>query len=81
MTESFKHGSKYTKDDFYEFGIRIGISKIRIGKIYERFMNKEKRMNDLINKSFLPDELKEKYSDSVFRRLKRLEYSYGAQKE
>ncbi|TSA30728.1 MAG: type II toxin-antitoxin system HipA family toxin [Ignavibacteriales bacterium] len=80
MTESFKYGTKYAKDDFYEFGIKIGISKTRIEKIYGKFLNKEKSIDILIKKSFLPDELKEKYFDSVLRRLKRLEYSFDAEK-
>ena len=80
MTESYKHRSKYAKDDFYEFGIKIGIINSRIDKIYERFLNKEKGIESMIYRSFLPDELKEKYLSSVLDRLKRLEYSYIAEK-
>lgn len=80
MAESYKYGSKYAKDDFYEFGIKIGISKTRIDKIYERFLNKENDIKNLINRSFLNDELKEKYFNSVLNRLERLKYSYNAEK-
>ena len=79
MTESFKFGSKYAKDDFYAFGVKIGMSKNRIDKTFENFLNKEKSMETMIKKSFLPEKLKEKYFDSVLARLKRLEYSYEAE--
>jgi len=75
-TESYKHGRKYAQDDFYEFGIKIGINKARIDKIYGGFLNKENIIRSLINRSFLSGELKEKYFDSVLSRMKRLEYSY-----
>lgn len=55
------------------------MSKNRIDKTFENFLNKEKSMETMIKKSFLPEELKEKYFDSILARLKRLEYSYEAE--
>lgn len=72
ITESYKHGSKYGRDDFYEIGIRIGISKTRIDKIYQRFLHKEDIINSLIRRSFLSNELKGRYFESIVGRLERL---------
>ncbi len=80
MTESFRYGSKYAKDDFYEFGIRIGIVESRVKKIYEGFLDKEEGIKILIEKSFLPEELKEMYLESVLSRVNRLKYSYRDEK-
>jgi hypothetical protein len=46
-------------------------------------MNKhdnEEKIRDLADRSFLPDELKEKYKDSFQLRQNRLKYSYKAEK-
>jgi serine/threonine-protein kinase HipA len=72
MTESYKSGSKYTKEDFLIFAVKIGINHIRFKKLYQPFLSKSNLVVDLTQKSFLPDEMKEMYLNSYFERLNRL---------
>ncbi len=74
MTDAFKAGSKYTRIDFYEFGLRIGIPETRVNKFLDEFVGKEAEIINLINNSLLSDELKEKYLQLITARIKRLVY-------
>ncbi len=80
MTDGYKFSSKYSKDDFYEFGKRIGIKLKRISKIFEEITAGEKEIIELVNKSFLEDSLKPKYLELLKERRERLKYSYSADK-
>jgi len=73
MTESFKAGSKYTRIDFFEFGLRIGLIKKRINRILDEFIGNKTSTINFIHNSFLPDDLKEKYMNSMGARIRRLE--------
>jgi serine/threonine-protein kinase HipA len=72
MSEEFKAGSKYTRVDFLELGSRIGIKKDRVEKIISRFTSKEEKITELVNNSFLIDELKINYIENVTQRKDRL---------
>jgi serine/threonine-protein kinase HipA len=80
MTEGYKFSSKYSKDDFYEFGERIGIKPSRIFKIFDEITSGEKEINELADKSYLEDSLKSEYLKLLNERRERLQYSYSADK-
>lgn len=72
ITEEYKAGSKYTKVDFLELGLRFGILKDRAEKILLRFTAKEKEIIEKVDQSFLPDDLKRTYIELVRERRERL---------
>jgi len=72
MTEEYKAGTKYTKVDFLELGNRIGIKNDRMEKIISKFITNVDVLNSLVEKSFLIDEVKEKYIKLVNGRRERL---------
>ncbi len=75
-TEGYKFSNKFTKDDFYEFGIKIGIVKSRVGKILKVIIQKESEIKSLTEHSFLSDELKSVFMETVKNRMQRLKYSF-----
>lgn len=74
MTDAYKSGSKYTRTDFYEFALKIMASpvKSRIDKILKDIVSHEEKVKDLIQRSFLPDDLKKLYLESAASRRERL---------
>jgi serine/threonine-protein kinase HipA len=72
MTEAYKSGSKYTKVDLVEFGLRISISQKRIEKLLGNFLNKEKQIEELVTNSFLDINMKAVYLQSILNRLIRI---------
>lgn len=75
-TEAYKAGSKYTRSDFYEFAVRIfyAASQLRINKFLDEIISKKDEITELVQKSFLPIELQEKYLESVDKKRERLRY-------
>jgi serine/threonine-protein kinase HipA len=55
----------YTSEDFIEFGKRLKIKDSIITKIIETFNKKENEILDMIDKSFLSDDAKNKYKTNV----------------
>lgn len=76
-TESYKVNRFYAYDDFFEFGIKIGLRKSRAVKILELMRTKSKDVHSMISRSFLNPEMKESFYLSYQRRLKALNYSYN----
>ena len=74
-TESFKANTFYAYDDFYEFGLKIGLVKSRIVKILKKFRSNSERVQSLTERSFLNDEMKKAYMNSYLNKLKALNYS------
>lgn len=72
VTESYKAGSKLTKYDFIEFANKIGINESRFNKLYNPFLDKTEKVEDLIDRSFLSKEMKLKYFDTYKMKLNRL---------
>jgi serine/threonine-protein kinase HipA len=72
ISEEFKHGSKHTKTDFYEFANRIGIKQIRFNRIYDPLLDRSDDVKNLVNKSFLSEQMKEQYRESYYNKLDRL---------
>ena len=74
-TESFEANAFYAYDDFYEFGLKIGLMKSRVIKILNRLRANRERVQSLTNRSFLNDEMKKAYMDSYQNKLIALNYS------
>lgn len=74
ITEAYKSGSKYTREDFYVFGKRIGMKESRIKNILEKFSGKEDAITNLVTNSFLSEELKAGYIEILARRREQLKY-------
>ncbi len=76
-TKSYKANAFYAYDDFYEFGIRIGVLKSRVLKILDQFSTEQAEVETLIFRSFLSDGSKERYLQTYRERLKSLNYSFS----
>jgi len=74
MTEAFKVGTKYTRVDFIALGNKIGIKNDRVEKILSKFTSSSEEVTALVEKSFLSDDLKEKYIQLVNERRERIKY-------
>ncbi len=67
----FKEGMRLTdtrqvsSKDFIELGRRIGLPEKLVSVELKRFTQPNKKVDDLINRSFLSDDLKERYSSSL----------------
>ena len=69
-TESFKVNGFYKRDDFLHLAEIFKIKAFRAGKMLERFNESEKKINDMIEKSYLSDKAKEKYASLFADRIK-----------
>ena len=74
-TESFEANAFYAYDDFYEFGLKIGLVESRVVKILNKFRTNREGVQSLTDRSFLNDEMKKAYMDSYLNKLKALDYS------
>jgi len=75
-TESFKVNGYYAYDDFYTFGLTIGLKENRLTKILNDFrLEHQVEVKNMISRSFLSEGLKERYYNSYLDRLKLLNYS------
>lgn len=77
-TESFEANAFYAYDDFYEFGLKIGLIKSRMIKILNKFRSNPESIQSLTDRSFLNDEMKRAYMKSYLNKLKALNYSMSA---
>lgn len=75
-TESFKVLGFYAYDDFYEFGIKIGMMESRARKILDKYRTESKDTKGLISRSYLTDEVKALYKSHYDDRLRMLNNSY-----
>ncbi len=75
-TESYQVNGFYSRDDFEEFGIRIGIPVQRVHRIIDDFTSRSKMVNDLLSRSFLDNKCKIAYSEMIDKRVGALQYSY-----
>lgn len=74
-TESFEANAFYAYDDFYKFGVNIGLVESRVVKILEKFRSNNDDVQSLTDRSFLNDEMKRAYMASYKNKLKALNYS------
>ena len=65
----------YTYPDFLELGRRLGLPLSRVRKLLVDIVGHETQVQQLIDRSFLPEELKVRYAAVVADRRQRLRYS------
>ncbi|QDH77873.1 HipA domain-containing protein [Echinicola soli] len=76
-TESYKANAFYAYDDFYEFGIRIGLLESRTSKILSNYIAEQTEVKTLIYRSFLNEEAQKIYMQTYQQRLRSLNYSFN----
>jgi serine/threonine-protein kinase HipA len=67
---SFATLGYYGYDDFYDFGLQIGLQESRIKKLLKNLIDKNDNVYSLIERSFLSNELKVKYRKAYISRHK-----------
>jgi serine/threonine-protein kinase HipA len=75
-SESYQKNGYYAYDDFYEFGIRIGMLPARIERFLSEFVSRADTMKSLIDISFIETPLKSLYATMIDERINALGYSY-----
>lgn len=73
---SFDSYGYYAYDDFYHFGLKVGLLPKRIKAILQKMVSKQAEITALVNKSYLSGELKEKYLRCLAEKQQRLCLSY-----
>ncbi len=76
QTKSFEVNGYYAFDDFYNFGIRIGINPIRIKRFLKEICGKKEELEQFIDNSFLSGIIKKRYKELIADRRQALGYSY-----
>ena len=76
-TESFKALGFYAYDDFYEFGVKIGVMESRARKVLDKYRTESKDANGLIQRSFLSTNAKQLFQSHYMDRVKMLNNSYA----
>ena len=76
-SKSFSYLGYYAYDDFYEFGLKIGLMKSRLEKILEKYRAKNPKVKELTDHSFLSEAVKKIYFNHYQSRLKMLNNSYS----
>lgn len=76
QTESYRRNGFYARDDFFEFGIKIGIPANRVNRYLNTIVTHRIEIKELLQKSFLTAELTKRYLEMISDRMKALSYSY-----
>lgn len=76
-TDSFKALGFYAYDDFFEFGLRIGMLESRVKILLDKYRTKNVQTLNLIQCSFLSGPVKELYTNHYLDRLKMLNNSFS----
>lgn len=74
-TPSFVANTFLAFDDFLELGIRIGLPASRVRRLLADIVGHETAIQTLLDKSFLPAELRHQYAATLASRRQRLRYS------
>jgi serine/threonine-protein kinase HipA len=72
---SYTHYGFHAYDDFYDFGILLGIIPKRVTQFLQLFLTKENEVESIVARSFLSDELKPIYLQHYYDKLNRLKQS------
>ncbi|QES90289.1 HipA domain-containing protein [Rhizosphaericola mali] len=78
---SFAYFGFHAYDDFYDFGIKIGLLPLRVKKIMDNFLSHVEEVIFLTQLSFLSESLKEIYIGLYKEKLKRLSLSLKNSKQ
>lgn len=71
-TAEFREYGHYTRNEFSAFGARIGLLPNRVDKILNKFVEGRILAVELIEKAFLPDEVKSSFRYFLLEKLSRL---------
>lgn len=74
-SKSFLSLGFYAYDDFYDFGLKIGLIESRLKKILNKYLAGQSKVNELIEHSFLSGEVKKIYAQDYAERIKMLNHS------
>jgi len=81
LTESFQANGFHAYDDFYQFGIKIGLLESRVRRILNDLSTHNEEVESMIQRSFLNSPTKEIYKVTYLERLRSLNYSFQNLKE
>lgn len=76
-TPSFEANGFLAYDDFWEFGLKIGLINSRLAKILNEFRTPKSEVWDLTERSYLDENSKKLYLDTYQTRLKVLNNSFS----
>lgn len=76
-TESFRTLGYYAYDDFYDFGLRIGMLENRVKHLLDKYRKMNNHTLNLIQYSFLSQPIKELYTNHYLDRLRMLNNSFS----
>lgn len=75
-TDSYKANGYFAKNDFTEFGRKIGIPPQRVERFINDIAGKYTEIMELLERSFLDAPLKIRYAELIKERIAALKYSY-----
>lgn len=75
-TESFQANGFYAYDDFYAFGIQLGLIPKRVERHLTFFKQHHLKVDELISRSYLSEPVKKEYLDYYVDRLTRLNHAF-----
>ncbi|WP_310101022.1 HipA domain-containing protein [Algoriphagus sp. 4150] len=75
-TKSNEANGFHAYDDFFEFGVKIGLLESRVRRILNELADHKPEVESMIRRSFLSDYAKEIYKTTYLDRLKLLNYSF-----
>ena len=80
-TESYKVNAYYARDDFVVLAERLGLIVSRSRRILEAVITKQDAVFSLIERSMLPVQCKQKYTQHVADRIRDFAYSFLGRRE
>jgi len=75
-TESFASNGFYAYDDFLNLGIRAGLPEAVVKEEILLFLGSKEKVNNLVERSFLQEDIKVQYLKYYEEKLWRMSYSY-----
>lgn len=76
FTKSYEARGLYAYDDFFEFGVKIGVLERRVKKILQDISKPLEEIEPLIDRSFLNESMKSRYKKCFEERMSFLRNSY-----
>lgn len=74
---SYRALGYYAYDDFYQFGLRMGLINFRVKRFLDTILHKKDEVLDMIVRSYLSDASKRAYAELFLNRHERLSTSYS----
>lgn len=76
-TPSFETNRFLAYDDFWEFGLKIGLLKSRLTKVLNEFRTLKSEVENLTERSYLDETCKKLYLDTYQTKLRALKNSFS----